>query len=105
MTPTSDPPAVADARASAIAAGDTFRRAVVPAIAAVLRARLERLIASEPEWQVALSDEVRAALDDATERAIGQGAAEVEARLTEDVWLDPLVAPGPPPFTRIFVGG
>jgi hypothetical protein len=66
----------------------------VPAIAAVLLARLERLVASEPEWHAALSDEVRAAFDDATERAIGQGAAEVEARLTEDVWLDPLVAPG-----------
>lgn len=94
MTPKSDPHAVADARASAITAGETFRRAAVPAIAAVLRARLERLVASDPEWHAALSDEVRAAFDDATERAIGQGAAEVEARLTEDVWLDPLVAPG-----------
>ena len=94
MTPKSDSHAVADARASAITAGETFRRAAVPAIAAVLRARLERLVASEPEWHEALSDEVRAAFDDATERAIGQGAAQVEARLTEDVWLDPLVAPG-----------
>lgn len=94
MTRKADPQAVTDARASAITAGETFRRAAVPAIAAVLRARLDRLVASEPEWHAALSDEVRAAFDDATERAIGRGTAEVEARLTEDVWLDPLVAPG-----------
>ena len=94
MTPKSEPHAVANARASAIAAGETFRRAAMPSIGAVLRVRLERLVASEPEWHAAMSDEVREAFDQATERAIRQGVAEVEARLTEDVWLDPLVAPG-----------
>jgi hypothetical protein len=94
VTPRSDPDRVAEARASAIAAGNAFRRSAVPAIAAILRARLERLVASEPAWRAAMPHEVRAAFHDATERAIGQGAAEVEARLTDDVWLDPLIAPG-----------
>jgi hypothetical protein len=105
VTPKSDPHAVADARASAITAGETFRRAVVPAIAAVLRARLERLVASEPEWHAALSDEVRAAFDDATERAIGQGAAEVGGEVHGGRVARPAGRAGRPPFTRIFVGG
>jgi hypothetical protein len=90
----SDASELQDARAEVLAAGDAFRRSAGPAISAALRARLEDLVASEPDWYARMTDEVRAAFRDATERAIAHGAAETDARLTEDVWLNPLIAPG-----------
>jgi hypothetical protein len=87
-------PTADDARASVIAAGEAFRRSAGPAIAAALRSRLEDLVASDPAWSARMSDKLRGAFREATERAIAQGAAEAEARLNDDVWLNPLIAPG-----------
>jgi hypothetical protein len=86
--------AVAEARERVIAAGEAFRAAVVPAVAAALRSRLDDLVASKPEWRASMDEDVRVAFRDATERAISQGAADVERRLTGDVWVEPLLAPG-----------
>lgn len=94
MTTAPPPDAVAEARERVIAAGEAFRGAVVPAIAAALRARLDDLVATEPGWHASMGEDVRAAFRSATERAIAQGAADADARLTGDVWLEPLVAPG-----------
>jgi hypothetical protein len=91
---THDTAALEEARAEVVAAGEAFRRSAGPAVAAVLRSNLADLVASRPEWSARMTDEVRAAFREATEHAIAQGAAEVEARLTDDVWLDPLIAPG-----------
>jgi len=90
-----NPSALEDARAKVLEVGEAFRRAAGTAIVGALHARLEDLVASEPEWSATLTGEVKAAFREATERAIAQGAAEVEARLSgDDVWLNPLIAPG-----------
>jgi hypothetical protein len=93
LTP-GDPEDVDDTRNRVIASGDAFRRAAVPVTANALRTALERLVASEPEWHAAMGDDARAAFRDATDRAIAEGVAHLEARLTHELWLDPLVAPG-----------
>jgi hypothetical protein len=89
-----DASAIDEARTNVLAAGEAFRRAAGPAISAALRSNVEALVALEREWSSAMSNEVRSAFYDATERAIAQGAGEAVARLTDDVWLDPLIAPG-----------
>ena len=89
-----DPEEVDVARERVIVRGEAFRRAAVPALEAALDKGVQRLVASEPEWHAAMNDDVRTAFRNATERAIAQGVTDVEARLTDDVWLDPYVAPG-----------
>jgi hypothetical protein len=94
VAPSPDALALEDARADVLEAGEAFRRSVATVTSAALRARLEDLIAAEHDWYEEMSDDVRAAFGDAAERAISQAVAELESRLTDDIWLDPLVAPG-----------
>jgi hypothetical protein len=94
VTRSRDPHAVERARAEVLAAAEEFRRSAGPAIAGALHRRLEDLVRGRGEF-AEMTAEVRAAFDQAAGRAIAQGAAEVERRLAnDDLWLDPLTAPG-----------
>jgi hypothetical protein len=74
---------------------EEFIRAAGPAVDAALHRSLEALVRDRPEWFEGLAAEVRAAFEEATDRAIAQGVEELGRRLAnDDLWLDPLTAPG-----------
>lgn len=94
MTRSRDPNAVESAKAEVLAAAEEFRRSAGPAIAGALHRRLEDLVGGRVEF-AEMTAEVRTAFEQAAAGAIAQGAAEAERRLTnDDLWLDPLTAPG-----------
>jgi hypothetical protein len=78
---------------SSIAAA--FRAAAGPAVGGMLRRRLDALIEVRRAWWAGLADDVQEAFRSAAAGAIAAGEAETLRRLEpEDVWLQPLVAPG-----------
>lgn len=94
MTRSRNPAALETARSEVLAAADELRRSAGPAVEAALHRRLENLVRRREEF-ADMTAEVRTAFDEAAGRAIAQGAAEAERRLAnDDLWLDPLTAPG-----------
>lgn len=78
-----------------LAIGEEFRRTAGPALDAALRWRLESLVQARTGWFEAMKPEVQAAFRAAAERAITLAVAEMDRRLADDeLWLDPLTAPG-----------
>jgi hypothetical protein len=101
MTNSDDLAALEGARADVRAIATEFRRAAGPAIGASLHGRLQALVDAEAEWFEAIEPAAQAAFRAAAERAIALAVAEVERRLAdEDLWLDPLTAPGWVPATQ-----
>jgi hypothetical protein len=94
VTRSKDPDAVESAIAEVLASAQEFRRSAGPAITGALHRRLEDLVRGREEF-AEMTPEVRTAFDEAAGRAITQGAEEAERRLAkDDLWLDPLTAPG-----------
>jgi hypothetical protein len=94
VTRSRDPNAVESAKADALASAEEFRRSAGPAIVGALHRRLEDLVSGREEF-AEMTAEVRTAFDEAAGRAIAQGASDAERRLAnDDLWLDPLTAPG-----------
>ena len=72
-----------------------FREVAAPAVGEMLRRRLEALLEARKSWWGGLADDVQDAFRSAASGAIAAGEAETRRRLEpEDVWLEPLVAPG-----------
>jgi hypothetical protein len=95
MTKSDDLAGLEGARAEVRAVAAEFRRAAGPATDAALRRRLQALMEAEAEWFDSIEPTAQAALRVAADRAIAHAVAEVERRLAdEDLWLDPLTAPG-----------
>jgi hypothetical protein len=89
------------ARAELRAIATEFCRAAGPATDAALHSRLQALVEAEAEWFEAIEPAEQAAFRVAADRAIANAVAEVERRLAEeDLWLDPLTAPGWVPATE-----
>jgi hypothetical protein len=94
-TTSSDREALEHARAAVLAIGEDFRRTAGPALDAALRWRLESLVQARAGWFDAMKPEVQAAFRAAADRAITLAVAEIDRRLADDeLWLDPLTAPG-----------
>jgi hypothetical protein len=101
MTKSEDRAAVEGARAEIRAIAGEFDRAAGPATEAALHWRLEALVQAEAHWFEAIEPDAQAAFRDAADRAIVLAAAEVERRLgDEELWFDPLTAPGLGPATE-----
>ena len=74
---------------------DAFRAAAAPALGASLARRLDALVEARGEWWGRLGEDVRTAVWAASQGAMRIGVDEAMRRLEdEDIWLDPLVAPG-----------
>jgi hypothetical protein len=101
MTNPDDLAALEGARADVRAIATEFCRAAGPTTDAALRSRLQSLVEAKAEWFEAIEPAAQAAFRVAAERAIALAVAEVERRLAEeDLWLDPLTAPGLVPPTE-----
>jgi hypothetical protein len=101
MTNSEDLAALEGARAEVRAVASEFRRAAGPATDAALRWRLQALVEAEAEWFEAIEPGAQAAFRAAADRAIAHAVAELERRLADDdLWLDPLTAPGWAPVSE-----
>lgn len=101
MTKSDDLAALEGARAEVRAVAAEFRRAAGPATDASLHWRLQALVEAEAEWFGAIEPQAQAAFRVAADRAIVHAVAELERRLADDdLWLDPLTAPGWVPATE-----
>lgn len=87
--------ALEDARAEIAAIAAEFRDASGGIVVAFLRRRFEALVRDRPEWSGSLRPDVAAALREAADRTVEQGAADAVRRLGDPVlWLEPMTAPG-----------
>ena len=78
-----------------LAIGAEFRRTAGPALDAALRWRIESLVQARAEWYEAMKPEVQVAFRAAAGQAVTLSVAEIDRRLAdEEIWLDPLTAPG-----------
>jgi len=95
MSGSADEAARRRAREDIEAISAEFRDAVSRALGSTLPRRLDALREAKPDWWDALSDPQREAFDSAVATATASGIADALRRLEpEDVWLEPLVAPG-----------
>jgi hypothetical protein len=95
MTKADDRAALEGALTEVRAIAGEFRRAAGPATEAALHWRLQALVETESDWFGAIGPDAQAAFHEAADRAIALAVAEVERRLSDDeLWLDPLTAPG-----------
>jgi hypothetical protein len=101
MTNSDDLAALEGARAEVRAVATEFRRAAGGATDAALHRRLQTLVDAEAGWFEAMEPGEQAAFGVAANRAIAHAVAELERRLAaEDLWFDPLTAPGWVPATE-----
>jgi hypothetical protein len=101
MTNSDDLAALEGARAEVRAVATEFRRAAGRATDAALHRRLQTLVDAEAGWFEAIGAGEQAAFRVAADRAIAHAVAELERRLAaEDLWFDPLTAPGWVPATE-----
>jgi hypothetical protein len=95
MARSDDDAALERARREILSIAAEFREAAAPAVREMLRRRLDALIEARRAWWGGLDGDVQDAFRSAASRAIAAGEAETRRRLeAEDVWLQPLVAPG-----------
>ena len=95
MARSADHEALEGARADIRVVSSAFAKAAGPITAAALHRRLDALLEARGAWWDGLSEEVRRAFGEASDRAVSAAADGTARRLgDEDLWLSPLTAPG-----------